>query len=279
MKPNIKSLFYLVALGAAVGISQPARAAEHHRPLTDDIFAKKAAGGGMFEVEAGKLAAQDADAQDVKDFGSKMVTDHGKLNDQLKEIASKDSLTIPDAPTAHQQALLDRLGKLTGKKFDDAYVRSMVRAHEEDKNLFTQESDIAKNADLKQFASDGLQVITEHLTMIQGIADSHGIALSGHREGGSATSMSSQSASMAPNPAATENANTAAAPNTGDAGQSKGGVGPGSNGNPAPAASGATAPGDVNASPNSVPGTGDAGQSKSGVAPGANGNPATNPQQ
>jgi putative membrane protein len=254
---NTKTLLYLFAFGAAVGLSHPAYAEHHHtKGLTDAVFAKKAAAGGLTEVELGKIAQQNGDSQDVKDFGAKMVTDHSKINDNMKAIATKDSLTIPDKPNGEQQELIDKLSKESGKEFDNSYIRAMVKAHIGDKALFTEEAASAKNPDLKQFASDSLQVITEHLAMIEGMADTHGIA-SGHHGASSAPMTMSASA-----PAT-----------TGASAEGKSGVAPGANGNPVPAQP-AGADSTVSGVP---PTTGDSGQGKSGVAPGANGNPV--PQQ
>ena len=59
-------------------------------PLTkdDSSFIMEAAAGGMMEVEVGKIAQQNAANQRVKDFGTMMVTDHGKANDELKSIGT-----------------------------------------------------------------------------------------------------------------------------------------------------------------------------------------------
>jgi len=253
---KVKILLYTLACAAAVGISHPAYAQVHHRGSSDALFAKKAAAGGLTEVELGKIAQQNGDSQDVKDFGAKMVTDHTTINDNLKTLAAKDKLTIPDKPNDEQQALIDKLGKQTGKAFDTAYIHAMVKAHVGDRDLFTAEAADAKNPDLKQFASDSLQVIKEHLGMIEGIADTHGIATAHH-----GTKSSTSMTAMTPPPSA-----------SGDAAMSKSGPGPGGNANPAVPAtdSGAGAP--------SAPSTSDAGESKSGVAPGGNANPAPQPQ-
>jgi putative membrane protein len=255
---KVKTLLYTLACGAAVTISHPVYAQTHHRGSSDALFAKKAAAGGLTEVELGKLAQQNGDSQDVKDFGAKMVTDHSTINDNLKTIATKDKLTIPDKPTDDQTDMIKTLGKKTGKAFDTAYIRAMVKAHVGDKALFTAEVADAKNPDLKQFASDSLQVITDHLGMIEGIADTHGIA-TGHHAPKSTTPM----AGMTPPASA-----------SGDAAMSKSGPGPGGNANtgvPAPATdSGAGAP--------AAPSTSDAAQSKSGAGPGGNANPAPQPQ-
>jgi putative membrane protein len=55
----------------------------------DTKFVKEAADGGMAEVELGQLAASKASSDDVKKFGQRMVDDHGKANDQLKQLASQ----------------------------------------------------------------------------------------------------------------------------------------------------------------------------------------------
>ena len=64
----------------------------------DRHFMDKAAQGGMAEVELGQLAEQNASSQEVKDFGKRMVTDHSKANDELKQLASKQDVTLPTTP-------------------------------------------------------------------------------------------------------------------------------------------------------------------------------------
>ena len=56
---------------------------------------KKAAKGGMMEVAMGKLAEEHSQNPDVKSFGQRMQTDHGKANEELKSIASKKGVQLP----------------------------------------------------------------------------------------------------------------------------------------------------------------------------------------
>src|ERR1700761_3032661 len=60
--------------------------------MSDTAFANKAAIGGMAEVALGKMAASKGISKDVKDFGSMMVMDHGKANNELKGIAQNKIL-------------------------------------------------------------------------------------------------------------------------------------------------------------------------------------------
>ncbi len=61
-----------------------------------------------------------------------MVDDHSKANDQLKALASQESVTLPTSLSAKDQALVNRLQNMKGTAFDKAYMRDMVKDHEED---------------------------------------------------------------------------------------------------------------------------------------------------
>src|SRR4051812_22006608 len=80
----------------------------------DDTFVTKAAKGGMAEVELGKLASEKGTSDAVKQFGQRMVTDHGKANDELKSLAQSKNVTLPTDIDAKDKALRDRLMKLSG---------------------------------------------------------------------------------------------------------------------------------------------------------------------
>jgi putative membrane protein len=63
-------------------------------------FMQEAASGGLVEVKLGKIAAQRASSSDVKEFGQRMVTDHTKANDELKDIASRKNVTLNRTKTS-----------------------------------------------------------------------------------------------------------------------------------------------------------------------------------
>jgi putative membrane protein len=136
----------------------------------DQNFVKKAAQGGMAEVELGKLATQKASSDDVKKFGQRMVDDHSKANDQLKQIAGNKGVSLPTDLDAKDQALKDRLSKLDGEQFDRAYMKNMVHDHTKDVSEFRKESTSAKDSDLKSFASQTLPTLEDHLKQAKSIA-------------------------------------------------------------------------------------------------------------
>jgi putative membrane protein len=136
----------------------------------DADFVAKAADGGMAEVITGQLAAQKASDPQVRMFGQRMVTDHGKANDKLKSIAAKDNITLPDQPGMEHKMAASKLGKMDGKDFDKAYTEQMIKDHEEDVALFQKEAKDGKNPDVKMFAQQTLPTLQEHLEMIRKIS-------------------------------------------------------------------------------------------------------------
>jgi len=160
------------AAGSSQDSSKSASSASGSSQLSaaDQTFVKKAAQGGMAEVELGKLATQKASSEDVKKFGQRMVDDHTKANDQLKQIAANKGVTLPTDLDSKDQALKDRLSKLDGEKFDQAYMKNMVRDHTKDVSEFRKESTSGKDSDLKSFASQTLPTLEDHLKEAKNIA-------------------------------------------------------------------------------------------------------------
>ena len=95
----------------------------------DEALVMKIAKGGMAEVELGKLAAEKASSDAVKQFGQRMVDDHSKANDELKALAQNKKITLPTEIGPEEKALRDRLVKLSGPAFDQAYMKAMLNDH------------------------------------------------------------------------------------------------------------------------------------------------------
>jgi putative membrane protein len=133
----------------------------------DETFVMKAAMGGMAEVELGRLATEKAASDQVKQFGQRMVADHGKANDELKTLAQNKNITLPTAADPHAKAMHDKLAKLSGDAFDRAYMQAMLVDHRKDVNEFRMESKSGKDADVKGWAAKTLPTLEEHLKMAQ----------------------------------------------------------------------------------------------------------------
>jgi len=164
-KIRIVSQFCILALAVgALSLVGAARAADSTSPGSgsslsekDKTFMKKAAKGGMMEVTMGKVAEQNAQNDDVKSFGKRMVTDHSKANDELKSIASKKGFELP---------YKEHAGKWTS---DKAYIDMMVKDHEKDLAEFKEEASSGSDSDVKKFADDTAKIVQEHLDLAKEI--------------------------------------------------------------------------------------------------------------
>jgi len=185
MSPRQNNRLSLVSLALGVGMfvaaqgasAQPAGASAPSGmksassggsvPSADKSFAQKAAIGGLAEVEMGKLAQQKASNDQVKQFGSHMVDDHSKANDELKQVASSKGLTLPSDLDATHKSKVAKLEKLSGAQFDRAYMTEMVADHKKDVAEFRKQSTSGKDSDLKAFAAKTLPTLEDHLKMAQ----------------------------------------------------------------------------------------------------------------
>jgi putative membrane protein len=158
----------------------------------DRKFIEEAAQGGMAEVQLGQLAAQKAQSDQVKQFGQKMVDEHGKANDQLKQLASSKGLNLPTELDGKHKREMERLSKLSGADFDREYMKHMVSDHKKDVKDFKKEAKSAKDADLKSFASSTTPTLEQHLQL----AESTYAAV--RNEGKSNTARTSSTQNVAP---------------------------------------------------------------------------------
>ncbi|HEV7783288.1 MAG TPA: DUF4142 domain-containing protein [Chitinophagaceae bacterium] len=130
---------------------------------TDREFALKAGMGNTGEIEAGQLAVQRANGNDVKEFGNMMIKDHGDAQSRLKGIAASLSLNAPDSVDQEHKDLKTKLSGLSGKAFDKEYITAQVKDHRATVTLFEKQISSGTNSQLKEFATSTLPHIKMHL--------------------------------------------------------------------------------------------------------------------
>jgi putative membrane protein len=144
-------------------------AASKDNSSQDQAFVDEAARGGKMEVDLGRLAEQHASNRTVKQFGARMVKDHTMLNAQLGSTTKAIGLTVPAELTSDQQAEYARLAKLSGTKFDKAYMDLMVKDHTDDLAAFQKEETATQNHELKSTVAEAIPIIHEHLNMAKSV--------------------------------------------------------------------------------------------------------------
>ena len=173
MKANRMSKVVSACCSVAMLAAIPAAFAQSDASPMDKKFVKEALMGGMAEIQLGQLATQKSSSDDVKQFGQKMVDDHTKLGDQMKTVAGQIGVTPPTTVSPKDQALMTKLQAMSGDQFDKAYLRAMVKDHEKDDMDFKKEASSGTSQAVKDAASQGDQVVEQHLQMVKELAQKH----------------------------------------------------------------------------------------------------------
>jgi len=169
----------MAALGMGALLAVAAAAPQPGATLSrgDRTFMMHAATGGLMEVKLGQLASERAANADVKAFGTRMVEDHGKANNELMQLATSKGVTPPKEMDAKGKAMAAQLGKLSGAAFDKAYMRHMVEDHVKDVAAFDNETNHGTDADVKAWAAKTVPTLREHLTMARDTAQKVGVTV------------------------------------------------------------------------------------------------------
>ncbi len=133
---------------------------------TDERMIKQIAEANLGEISAGKLAQDKAQSDEVKSFAKKMVDDHTKALDELKQLAQSKGVTLPTEPDKQHMAMEKKLQAQSGDKFDKQYMQQAGdRAHKETHRLLQRASSRAEDSDLKNYASKVLATVESHEQM------------------------------------------------------------------------------------------------------------------
>lgn len=169
----------LASMGALglLALSVPASAADEPVAPKEREFLLKASQGQRAEIAFGQLATERAASDQVKDFGRRMVDDHAKANQEVKQLASQEGVALPKdvelPPVQRERA--QRFQQLSGQEFDRAYIDYMLREHAKDVREFEQGTNEIRDRDVQQWASKTLPILKNHLTMARNIAEDLGI--------------------------------------------------------------------------------------------------------
>jgi putative membrane protein len=171
MKSSSIVLTCLTLITVALAPITSTYAADAKMCTADKSFFKKASQGGMTEVEAGKLAQEKGQSQDVKDFGARMVKDHTQNDTDLMALAKSKDVMVSDKLDSAHQAMIDKMSKMSDASFDKAYINGQVKGHEKMLTLMKNEES-SSDPDMKDFATKTADVVQMHLDKAKEIQSS-----------------------------------------------------------------------------------------------------------
>ena len=123
---------------------------------------------GALDVAAARQALAKSQNKEVREFASTMLRDHEAVNEKALALVKKLGVTPEDNPTSaalSKQAAEthDKLDKLSGAAFDQAYAKNEVAYHQAVNGALKGTLiPSADNSELKSLLETGLTLFTEH---------------------------------------------------------------------------------------------------------------------
>jgi putative membrane protein len=132
----------------------------------DKEFVIQAGFAGLAEVTLSQLALSRSENAEVKAFAQRMVTDHGRANEELQKLATGKGLALPTTlHDTNDDALKDLQSR--GADFDARYVAQMAADHEKVIAEFENAERALADPDVRAFVTRTLPVLREHLQHVQ----------------------------------------------------------------------------------------------------------------
>src|SRR3954453_16443037 len=142
------------------------------RRLPARVYLPEAAKANQFEIVTGQLAQQRGQSSEVKTLGAMFVADHTALLQQGAQVAQQLGIPAPPTLDARRQAIVDRLGTLSGARFDAAWLRVQLAAHQQALALNLLAAIRGENPAIRTLGQGALPIVAKHYGELLDMAQS-----------------------------------------------------------------------------------------------------------
>ena len=117
----VRNFFVAVSIVAIFSRTTALEAAQE-LGAKETTFFRQAAQGQLGEIALGNLAFKKASNKDVKELGAEIIEDHQYASQELKELSAEEDIYLPVQPDDKNKKHQQRLSRLSGKAFDEAFI-------------------------------------------------------------------------------------------------------------------------------------------------------------
>lgn len=132
----------------------------------DRKFVDTAAESGHAEISAGHEAMESKNNA-IAVFGTQMIAEHTKMNDELAAIAKRKGYTPPASPDLVSRAEGAALSVLPGSTFDKTYVSRQISAHQSTLQALQTQAESGQDPELKEFARKYIPTVEKHIAELE----------------------------------------------------------------------------------------------------------------
>jgi putative membrane protein len=123
----------------------------------------------LAEARMGELATQQSYDSRVRDYGTKLKSDHTPHASEIERLLEPLGVTIPTEPSAEALAQHAALARLSGEEFDAAFVQAMIWTHTESIEKYGAQTHANPDRSLHDFATKSLPMLREHLAAAEAL--------------------------------------------------------------------------------------------------------------
>jgi predicted outer membrane protein len=122
---------------------------------------------GLWEKPMGELAQERAGTEVVKGVGRQLAADHAALDEQVRAIAGRLGVPLPDQANADQQAWMTELRGKWNNDFDVAFANRLRAAHGKVFAVISVVRAGTRNTLIRAFAQAAVDVVMKHMTLLE----------------------------------------------------------------------------------------------------------------
>jgi putative membrane protein len=174
LKPLLLSAAAALALSACASTqadmqADAAMAAGDMTPTQRGAYVEMAAASDLFEIQSGRLAAQQGRSAAVRSFGQMLVDHHSQTTAQLTAAATASGVMPTPDLMPMQARMITELRAASGSSFDQVFIRQQVMAHEMALALHSNYASSGDTPALRAVASAATPIVRQHLEQARGM--------------------------------------------------------------------------------------------------------------
>jgi putative membrane protein len=123
------------------------------------------------EIEMGKLAQDNGQSQQVKDFGKTLVQDHTAADQQVVELAKREQIDLKGSTPATAGGM-ERIQP--GRDFDLTFAKAMLDDHQRAIGMVQTALQGSSDEALKKLLAEVLPMLQKHEQIARSIVTAHG---------------------------------------------------------------------------------------------------------
>lgn len=148
---------------------QPEQKYDSRRKQNDAAFLVQTSYDVMLEYQLSELAVRRANSPEVKEFAISVLTDHSIALDELREMATRINVQLPDdLSSIHRQHYL-AIARKTGSQFERSFCDFMFMSNTVSLKKFEKIVQNGNSEEVKDWAWGKMGILKRHISMAQDI--------------------------------------------------------------------------------------------------------------